>query len=115
MENMTISHFESDAVQDKKLESYDWNAENFLTGQELTVTITLEEYRRLVTATAVANEKISASNRKATDAEAAAKEARKEADRLKAENYDLQNKLMAVTAAKEMASEKLSNESEGTE
>lgn len=115
MENMTISHFESDAVQDKKLESYSWEAENFLAGQELTVTITLGEYRSLVTAKAVADQKISASNNKAADAERAANEARKEAERLKAENYDLQNKVMALTASKEAAAEKPSSESEGTE
>ncbi len=115
MESMTISHFENDAVQDKKMESYGWEAENFLAGQELTVTITLGEYRKLVTAKAVADEKIAASSKKAVDAERAASEAQKEADRLKAENYDLQNKLMVLTAPRETVAEKPSSESEGTE
>ena len=30
MENISISHFENDAVQNKKLDSYDWGKDNFL-------------------------------------------------------------------------------------
>ncbi len=115
MESMTISHFENDAVQDKKMEQYNWNGENFLAGQELTVTITLEEYRKLVTATAVADEKLSASKAKTMEAERAMNDAKREAERLKAENYDLQSKLMALTAPKEAISENQSDESEDAE
>ena len=46
MDNITISHFDNDAVQDKKLESYGWEKKDFLAGQELTVTVTLGECQR---------------------------------------------------------------------
>ena len=64
MENISISHFENDAVQDKKLESYDWGKDNFLAGQELTVTVTLREYRELVASKATADQTVQASREK---------------------------------------------------
>lgn len=96
MENISISHFENDAVQDKKLESYDWGKDNFLAGQELTVTITLREYRELVASKATADQTVQASREKVVKLEAELKEAKAEAERLKAENYDLQNKVLAA-------------------
>lgn len=96
MENISVTHFDSDAVQDKKLESYDWGRDNFLAGQELTVTITLREYRELVTAKATADQNIAASRDKASKMEQELRKAQELADRLKAENYDLQNKVLAA-------------------
>ena len=96
MENISISHFENDAVQDKKLESYDWGKDNFLAGQELTVTVTLREYRELVASKATADQTVQASREKVVKLEAELKEAKAEAERLKAENYDLQNKVLAA-------------------
>lgn len=96
MDNITISHFENDAIQDKKLESYGWEQKNFLAGQELTVTITLGEYRELVASKATADQTVQASREKVVKAEAELKEAKAEAERLKAENYDLQNKVLAA-------------------
>lgn len=87
MENISISHFENDAVQDKKLESYDWGKDNFLAGQEMTVTVTLREYRELVASKATADQTVQASREKVV---------KLEAERLKAENYDLQNKVLAA-------------------
>ena len=86
MENISISHFENDAVQDKKLDSYDWGKDNFLAGQELTVTITLGEYRELVASKATADQTVQASREKVVKLEAELKEAKAEAERLKAEN-----------------------------
>ena len=60
MENVTISHFENDTIQEKKLESYGWEKHDFLAGQELTVTITLGEYRELVSSKATAKQEIDA-------------------------------------------------------
>lgn len=91
MENISISHFENDAVQDKKLESYDWGKDNFLAGQELTVTVTLREYRELVASKATADQTVQASREKVVKLEAELKEAKAEA-----ENYDLQNKVLAA-------------------
>jgi cell division protein FtsB len=96
MDNITISHFENDAVQDKKLESYEWGKNNFLAGQELTVTITLGEYRELVSSNATAKQQIDAKIQKVIALEQDLKKLKEEAERLKAENYDLQNKVLAV-------------------
>ena len=96
MDNITISHFENDAVQDKKLESYEWGKNNFLAGQELTVTITLGEYRDLVSSNATAKQQIDAKIQKVIALEQDLKKLKEEAERLKAENYDLQNKVLAV-------------------
>lgn len=96
MDNITISHFENDAVQDKKLESYDWGKDNFLAGQELTVTITLREYRELVSSNATAKQQIDAKIQKVAALEQDLKKLKEEAERLKAENYDLQNKVLAA-------------------
>ena len=96
MDNITISHFDNDAVQDKKLESYGWEKKDFLAGQELTVTVTLREYRELVASKATADQAIQASRDKAAKLEQDLKKAQEQAERLKAENYDLQNKVLAA-------------------
>lgn len=96
MENVTISKFENDAVQEKKLDNYQCNMNNFLAGQEMTVTVTLGEYRELVKHFATSDLEIKTANSKAYDSEQAMKKAQAEAERLKAENYDLQNKVMEL-------------------
>lgn len=96
MDNITISHFENDAIQDKKLESYGWEKNDFLAGQELTVTITLGEYWELVSSKATAKQEIDAKVMKVAALEQELKKLKEEADRLKAENYDLQNKVLAA-------------------
>lgn len=96
MDNITVSHFDSDAIQDKKLESYGWEKKDFLAGQELTVTITLGEYRELVSSNATAKQQIDAKIQKVAALEQDLKKLKEEADRLKAENYDLQNKVLAA-------------------
>lgn len=96
MENISISHFENDAIQEKKLESYGWEKHDFLAGQELTVTITLGEYRELVSSKATAKQEIDAKVMKVAALEQELKKLKEEADRLKAENYGLQNKVLAA-------------------
>lgn len=96
MDNITISHFENDAIQEKKLETYGWEKEDFLAGQELTVTITLGEYRGLVASKATADQTVQASREKVVKLEQDLKKAQEQAERLKAENYDLQSKVMAA-------------------
>lgn len=96
MENISISHFENDAIQDKKLEHYGWKPQDFLAGQELTVTITLGEYRELVASKATADQTVQASRERAVKLEQDLKKAQEQAERLKAENYDLQNKVLAA-------------------
>ena len=96
MEGITISHFDNDAIQEKKLESYGWEKHDFLAGQELTVTITLGEYRELVSSKATADQTVQASREKVVKLEQDLKKAQEQAERLKAENYDLQNKVLAA-------------------
>lgn len=96
MDNITISHFENDAVQDKKLESYGWEKKDFLSGQELTVTITLGEYRELVSSKAISDQIVRVSNEKCAKLERDLKEAQRKSECLKAENYDLQNKVLSA-------------------
>ncbi len=87
MESINVTKFENDPVQEKKLDNYGWEKNDFLAGQELTVTITLGEYRELVASKATADQAIRTSSDKTAKAEA---------ERLKAENYDLQNKVLAL-------------------
>lgn len=96
MDNITISHFENDAIQEKKLESYGWEKNNFLASQELTVTITLGEYRELVASKAIADQTIQDKTLKIADLQQELKKVQEQAERLKAENYDLQNKVLAT-------------------
>ena len=96
MDNITISHFENDAIQEKKLETYGWEKKDFLAGQELTVTITLGEYRELVASKATADQTVQASREKVVKLEQDLKKAQEQEERLKAENYDLQSKVMAA-------------------
>ena len=96
MDNITISHFENDAIQEKKLETYGWEKKDFLAGQELTVTITLGEYRELVASKATADQTVQASREKVVKLEQDLKKDQEQAERLKAENYDLQSKVMAA-------------------
>ena len=96
MDSISISHFENDAIQDKKLEGYGWEKKDFLAGQELTVTITLGEYRELVSSKATAKQEIDAKVMKVAALEQELKKLKEEADRLKAENYGLQNKVLAA-------------------
>ena len=96
MDNITISHFENDAIQERKLETYGWEKKDFLAGQELTVTITLGEYRELVASKATADQTVQASREKVVKLEQDLKKAQEQAERLKAENYDLQSKVMAA-------------------
>lgn len=115
MENISISHFENDAVQNKKLDSYDWGKDNFLAGQELTVTITLGEYRELVASKATADQTVQASREKVVKLEAELKEAKAEAERLKAENYDLQNKVLAAQGRDKVQEDSADEEGGGEE
>jgi len=116
MDNITISHFDNDAVQEKKLDSYSWEKKDFLAGQELTVTITLGEYRELVSAKATADQAIQAKGEKIAKLEQELKKAQELTDRLKAENYDLQSKLVAMRGQhQEAAQEPDTWEEEGRE
>ena len=60
----------------------------------MTVTITLGEYRELVSSKATAKQEIDTKIQKVATLEQDLKKLKEEAERLKAENYDLQNKIL---------------------
>ena len=100
MENTVIK----DVLLDKKLDRYGFDNNDFLAAGELTVTITLSEYRKLVKDVATAQARID-------KAEADRYERNSENARLTEEN----NKLKAELYEMQKASEVLNNDEEKTE
>ena len=82
MENISVK----DVVLEKKMSEYSHNENNFVASQELTVTITLAEYRDLIEKAATRKEAIAA-------AEADKYTRNNENDRLKKEVADLKAEL----------------------
>ena len=90
---MDNSRIESTLI-DKKLNNYaDGAARNFILPSEITVTITLEEYRALVQNDATRKQAIDKANDDRYSREQQIKALSEENARLKGENYDLKNKL----------------------
>ena len=85
MENTTIK----DVILDKKMDHYSFEKDNFLASGELTVTITLGEYRRLVEDVATAKSRIDKANDDKYTRDAENKALKEENDRLKAELYEM--------------------------
>ena len=115
MDSISMSHFENDAIQDKRREGDGWEKKDFLAGQELTVTITLGEYRELVSSKATADQAIQASREKVAKLEQDLKKAQEQAERLKAENYDLQNKVLAAQGRDKVQEDSADEEGGGEE
>ena len=83
---------EADLVLDRKMEAGRYGGgdlHNYVASQELTVTITLSEYRELVSGIATKDKDISIANDKKYEREQEIKDVRAANDALKAENYDL--------------------------
>ena len=70
----------------KEFDNYNNSEDNFVANQELTATITMNEYRSLVTSKAIADHKIK-------EAQADRYELSKEIERLKAENMSLKERI----------------------
>ena len=100
MENTVVK----DVLLDKKLDRYGFENNDFLASGELTVTITLSEYRKLVKDVATAQARID-------KAEEDRYERNRENERLTEEN----NKLKAELYEMQKASEVLNNDEENTE
>lgn len=86
------SKIEADLVLDKKLDAgryYGGDLHNYVASQELTVTITLSEYRDLISGIATKDKDISIANDKKYEREQEIKEVKTANDALEAENYDL--------------------------
>lgn len=91
MENTVVK----DVILDKKIDKYDYKSEDFLASGELTVTITLSEYRKLVKDCATAQARID-------KAESDRYERNSENEKLKEENNKLKAELYEVTKANEV-------------
>ena len=84
-----------DVILDKKLEndySAPANTNNFVAAGEITVSITLNEYRQLIKDNAEASIKYTQAVREKYEAEENLKEANKQIDKLKAENAEITKK-----------------------
>ena len=79
------------AVLDKKMETFQWNGKNYVAENELTVTITLEEYRSLVASEATKQYDIAKANEDKYKRESENKMLKEEVDSLRAKLYSLQN------------------------
>lgn len=90
MENNTTV---KDVILDRKLGSYGTDDNDFLASGELTVTITLEEYRKLVEKCATREYCIHEAEKDKYVRESENEELRKENAELKAELYELQKQV----------------------
>lgn len=75
----------------KDFNDYNSTQDNFVANQELTVTITLNEYRKLIESSAVTEKRISEANSEKYKAQREIEKLSKENSELKAKVYELQN------------------------
>lgn len=87
MENTNITNI----VLDKKIDGYGTNLKDFVAPQEITVTITLNEYRELVKEVATKEKDINEANKDKYTREAENDKLRKEVAELKSKLYEMQN------------------------
>lgn len=78
------------AVLDKKIGSYAFKEENFVAERELTVTITLDEYRELVSQVATKKQDIEKANKDKYKRDEDNIRLKKEVEELRAKLYELQ-------------------------
>ena len=108
MENVTIK----DVVFDKKADNYRFNSNDYVATSEITVTITLAEYRELVTAKAIADRKIEEANADRYERNSENDALKADNSSLKAELYEIRKKLEAKNIINEEKEEPIFGESE---
>lgn len=81
-----------DLILNKKTESYGFEKNDFVAPSEITVTITLGEYRSLITKAATADEAIRKAEADKYSREADNKRLKEMVEALRAELYDLQKR-----------------------
>lgn len=79
------------AILDKKMECFSWKENNFVAENELTITITLAEYRELVASKATKQHDIDRANEDKYKRENEIKMLREETEVLRAKLYEVQN------------------------
>jgi len=85
-------------ILEKKIGQYDSNFKNFIAPGEITVTITLDEYRMLTANNATREAAIKAAEKDKYARETEIKAVKEENARLKGENYDLKTKIDELMA-----------------
>lgn len=103
---------EADLVLDRKMDAGRYGGgdlHNYVASQELTVTITLSEYRELVSGIATKDKDISIANNNKYQREQEIKEVKAANDTLKAENYDLKTIIDNLRKQIEELEKKLKN------
>lgn len=86
-------------ILDKKMEHYRWDARDYVAESEITITITLAEYRALVTSEATKHYDIAKANEDKYKRESENKMLKEECESLRARLYELQS----LYAEKEVA------------
>ena len=97
MDSMNIK----DAVLDKKMNGYGFEENNFLAQSELTVTITLREYRDLVEKVATRDNAIKAAEADKYTRTSENEQLKKEVAALKSELYEYQKRLDGTSELEE--------------
>lgn len=78
-------------ILDKKIEHYDWKANNFVAEGELTITITLSEYRELISSNATKQHDIAKANADKYERDSENARLKNEVEVLRAKLYEMQN------------------------
>lgn len=77
-------------ILDKKIEHFDWRAKDFVAEGELTITITLAEYRALIASDATKEHSIAKANADKYERDAENARLKEEVNVLRAKLYELQ-------------------------
>ncbi len=88
---MTESVNVTSTVLGKKMEHYKWEAKDYVAENELTITITLAEYRDLISAVATKKYDIDKANEDKYTRDNENQKLREECDALRKKLYELQN------------------------
>ena len=99
---MTESVNVTSAVLNKKMDGYGWRGNDYVAEREITVTITLAEYRELVQSAATKQYDIAKANEDKYKRDSENKMLKEEVDCLRARIYELQNAQNACNYEREV-------------